>query len=190
MWSFLEFWRAKTTSFLSLFLVSDASVEFDSVFRSQPSRFTKKHIFQTCNSDTQEDAKKLTRRVITNSESAWTFPPYTWRAFLFVAWFLSLPSVFGFEWVAGEDGRPFRLWPAPLFPEAIRHLSSQRKLSFLLDSWWLGLVPQHRSEPWCHMINIKFYRCVFACEKFDFPLFRAVSWSNKANTSPKLNRIL
>ena len=44
------------------------------------------------------------------------------------------------NWDAGEDDRPFRIWPSPLFPEAAvientLPLSSQSRLSFLFDSW-------------------------------------------------------
>ena len=84
--------------------------------------------------------------------------------------FCPSPSVFAFELDAGEDDRPFRLWPAPLFPEAMCHdwdfmrllwntvhvpspentlpLSSQPRLCFLFDSWWLLLFPQLRYGLW------------------------------------------
>ena len=65
-------------------------------------------------------------------------------------------------------------------------LSSQRRLSFLLNSWWLLIFPQLRCGPWSFEFSfiwsIWSFTAVFNRERFVCPLFRAVSWSYKTKT--------
>ena len=115
---------------------------------------------------------KLTWLVFTNSESEWNFAPFIWRALLFVAWFLwgflSLAASLLLRIWCGRRRSSFRslifataagshsvmtetawvsFWNIVHVPSTLR-LSSQRWLSFLFDSWWLILFPEHRSETW------------------------------------------
>ena len=68
---------------------------------------------------------KSTWRIFTEFESAWKISLLSFEFSYLLPDpcedFCSSPSVcFAFEWDAGEDDRPFRLWPSPLFPEARR----------------------------------------------------------------------
>ena len=75
---------------------------------------------QICNFDTREDAKYyMTGYSIFRIGTE--FHPFYLKGFLLCClnFLRASPSVLGFEFSAGEDDRPFRLGPAPLFPEAI-----------------------------------------------------------------------
>ena len=104
------------------------------------------------------------------------------------------PSVcFAFEWDAGEDDRPFCLWPLPLFPVAYMSLlwntvhvpstentlplSSQRRLSFLFDSSSFRTMKFRVLTIW----SIWSFTAVFKRKWFG-SLLRAVSSSYNANT--------
>ena len=130
-------------------------------------------LFQTCNSDTREDARTymtdftdLNRHGVSllSVESSCLLPDPCED-------FCSSPSVcFSVESDAGEDECRFCLWPLPLFPVTLGswlklHESPLELLSVCLplktlshfplsvgflsffDSWWLILFPQHRSGP-------------------------------------------
>ena len=115
---------------------------------------------------------ELTWMVFAEFESAWNFN-LVLRALLFIAWSLwgclSLSVSPRYLRRRCRRRRTFRLWPSPLFPEAIvswltlhesplEHCQrafplkklcplNVRFISFF-DSWWLILVPLHRPEPW------------------------------------------
>ena len=127
---------------------------------------------------------KLTRRI-----STIFFKNYD----VFVRIFSSMspfPSVcFAFEWDAGEDDRPFRLWLVPLFPEATKgswlklqesplehcscafhwkhsHLLKEGFVSILtLGDWTLfqNTFPESKASDSHHLINMKFH-----CSQFSF----------------------
>ena len=64
-------------------------------------------------------------------------------------------------------------------------ISSQRKLSFIFDSWWLIPFPQHRSGLWSFEFSSfdqnEIFRDVFTLRSFG-SYVRAVSWPYNANT--------
>ena len=111
----------------------------------------------------------------TNPVSAWNFAPFVWRTFLFVVRsvlriFLPLRQSLPFNLVREKtivfsvsalchccqrllchDWKCMSLlWNSVHVPstENTLTLSSERMLSFLFDSWWLILGPQHRSGLW------------------------------------------
>ena len=115
---------------------------------------------------------------------------------------------FAFAWKAGEDERPFRLWPLPFFPLASgswlklhefpvedcpcafhwKHSNTFISPQALILFWLSATDP--RSTTSFRILKFQFliiwsswsFAPVFKCWWFSGPLFLATSWSNKAIT--------
>ena len=155
---------------------------------------------------------KSTWRVFTISVTARICAPFVCCAFVPVAWcfgwFSSLSSVLAFEFGAGEDDRPFRLWPMHMSPCAClswlnlhdspfehcpcallwKHSSTFPPTQAFFPFW--PLVTDRLSTPSFRTLQLRVliiwpiwsFTDVFDRKKLVCPLFRTVSWSYNAKT--------